>query len=343
MSFKIQYPKKSALKKTFSKPRKSSLRTLSKKKTSLKTKKTYSMKRYKKGRHATYRKHRGRKRNRKFNNPSHEVVVNEGQSGLPDRILTKMVTANHEVAACSGTIEYAFAKGNNINACFTGWFNTSGNNPNGYNEKFDTYKQAIVKASAITIRAMTDDINNEVLGCIMPVSEDQLSVIQTATSLRQLEQLPHCKLFVIKAGSAGYTTMKHYMTTSQVLLNKNKKVDIDPNYQDYAVIEGQAGTVNEWFWFVAFQNVSNISAGLDFQTKLTHYTEWFDNLSSVYFTLPRVDALGNDLPRIPKVKEDEKKVETTVTQSKLTIQPQELEYEMIKVPKLKTPAPLVRT
>lgn len=295
---------------------------------------------YRNKRKVNYRTKRNFKRKSKFNNKSREVVVREGKAGLPDRILATMQTSNHDSTTATGTIRYAFVKGNNINACMTGWFSTAGNNPNGFSEKYDTYRSAIVKASAIKIRVLNNDATNMVLGLIIPCTSQQLPLLQTATNLRQLEALPHAKLYVIKAGAAGDTIMQHYMRTSQVLFNKNKKMDLDVSFSDYSVTEGQAATVDAWSWFVAFQNIGATSDTVDFQTTITHYTEFYEPLVSTYFTLPQIDINGNDIPRELRPHKEEKKSQS-VTLPGLSLN-SEIEYEMIKVPKVKslTPASL---
>lgn len=272
----------------------------------------------------------------------HAQVKKLGMDGIQDRALQTMVLNNHCNVSMSTTgCQSAYVVSNTIFNAMTGWYAPSLAKPAGFTEAFEDHDVCNVMASQITLNIVSQNTTNntEVQGVIIPCRVNELADLQTATNIIQLQQLPHARRFNVKVDGAGITRVSSYARTSQIFFGDNRKHDINLNNNFATSSAGQPA--NATYWFVALQNLISGTSTIAMDCKVKFYCEFFSKRQDNYLLLKPIDRFGNE--DTDEIERRKRKLLEKKTASLPLMSISEPEYELIKVPKLKTPVPLSRT
>lgn len=214
----------------------------------------YRRKRFRKKRFNKRRRRRYGKR-RKINR-----VIVRGPTGIPDKLLVRLVYADQISITTGIPGKYVF-RGNSI---FDPDLTGVGHQPRFFDQYSQLYERYRVHASKINIKLVNASPNVSGLG-VVPLTQ---STSTELNSIVDLQEAPYVKFRWLQNGSnPTVTSITSFMKTSVIRGEK----DEDDDYSAQFV----ANPTRMWYWHIIAAESDNSPPTVNSVVKITYYVEFF--------------------------------------------------------------------
>jgi len=304
----------------------------------------------------SYRRHRHRRFGRHNNNNKSKTQVTTsrilGGALSADKLRVKLpFRFVNSFSQAANAITYLQLKSNSIYDCAAG---SGTQNAQGYLRYYTYFTRSLVHASSIHVRLWSDVTGTgdaePIQVVVIPCNAAQVTQITTFADFQAIKQQPHAKVVTYIPGQSG-SFIKHYSNT-QMMQSGTDSTSLTSS-QSWSSTSGNDPNFLT-SWMVLISGVAgSTSQNIQIDASVYYYTEFFQPILQATQGLTME---GNDFGGTPEEWEEYKRVNARkmvpiTAAKKKSIEMKSLpastpqvseEFELVRVPKLKTPVPLSR-